>query len=270
MMAFGTRLSEEQIADVVDYVRRAFMREKAENTHYHIPANGWYGHERYRDAYPFALGEIPLDRPWEALTPTQRRGRRLFMRSCITCHEGRGPARAIWDASSVSWPRGGYDHRRPPTDIDSVSRATPYAIHERAPVLVDPTPEEREGERLFQANCAFCHAADGTGKGWIGRFLKAHPRDLTDRRALAGRTRSDIRRVIREGLPGTTMPAWRDVLDADQIDAIVAYISRVFQPFPEAPAASPAGRAAPRRDAEPDNRADAPTAPRAWRRRPPG
>ena len=281
MMAFAGRLSERQIADVVDYIRQAFMRDRARNTRYHIPANGWYGHERrYHEAYPFALGEIPLDRPWEALTTAQRQGRRLFMQSCITCHEGRGSDRAGWDASAVSWPRGGYRPGRgagTASSVDSVSRATPYAIHGQAPRLDDASPSEREGERLFQSNCAFCHAADGTGKGWIGRFLDAHPRDLTDRRALAGRTRDDLRRVIREGLPGTTMSAWRDVLDGRQIEAIIDYIARVFQPIPEGPAprvrqrrsaASTDRPPVPRRVSGRDTPADGPSALHEWRRRP--
>lgn len=265
MMAFTGRLDEDEIAAIVDYVREAFMREHAPNTRYHIPENGWVDHERYRDAFPFVSGEIPLDRPWQALTPAQRRGRRLFMSACITCHEHPGKA-VDWDASAVSYPRGGYDHRKERSSPDAVSQATPYALHERPPVLIDASPEERLGERLFQGNCAFCHAADGTGKGWIGRFLLPHPRDLTDRQALAGRTREDLRRVIRNGLPGTTMSAWRDVLDDSQIDAIIAYINRVFQPLPVAPVVSLAGPAPHARGAARDSRAGGSSVRAGWRR----
>jgi cytochrome c oxidase cbb3-type subunit 3 len=81
---------------------------------------------------------------------------------------------------------------------------------------------------LFQDNCAFCHAADGTGRNWIGSFLDEHPRDLTGARA---RTMSDdeLRNVIREGVAGTSMPAWRHVLSEAQVFDIAAYVRRVQQ-----------------------------------------
>jgi cytochrome c oxidase cbb3-type subunit 3 len=87
------------------------------------------------------------------------------------------------------------------------------------------------GERLFQENCAFCHAADGTGKNWIGSFLEPRPRDLTDKAFMSGMTRERLAQTIRDGLPGTSMPAWKSVLTADEIDALVAYIHRAFHPL---------------------------------------
>ncbi len=268
MMSFEQRLSESQIGQIIDYIRQAFMHERAQNTRYHIPANGWPNHERYRAAYPFVLGQVPLSRPWDRLTEEQRQGRRLFMQACVTCHDLQrdDDAGQVWDSSAVSFPRGGYSHRRDvlKEQADSLTAATPFARHERPKKVVGLSPLESEGERLFQNNCAFCHAADGTGKGWIGRFLERHPRDLTDARAMAGKTAADLRRVIRDGLPGTTMSAWRGVLDDGQIAAIIAYIQRVFIP----PAASlPAGRQSPEPDAGPGSRVTAPAAPAEWRPR---
>ena len=37
-----------------------------------------------------------------------------------------------------------------------------------------------------------------------------------------------LRQTIREGLPGTSMPAWRDVLERAEVDAVVAYVTRAF------------------------------------------
>jgi cytochrome c oxidase cbb3-type subunit 3 len=39
--------------------------------------------------------------------------------------------------------------------------------------------------------------------------------------------------TIREGLPGTSMPAWKNVLNGKQIAAIVAYVGKAFYPLPE-------------------------------------
>jgi len=37
-----------------------------------------------------------------------------------------------------------------------------------------------------------------------------------------------LRSTIRDGLPGTSMPAWRAVLAPAEIDAVGAYVARAF------------------------------------------
>jgi cytochrome c oxidase cbb3-type subunit III len=107
--------------------------------------------------------------------------------------------------------------------------ADAYLVHDKRPALRGATVLEARGENLFQKNCAFCHAADGTSKGWIGSFLEPHPRDLTSAQEMRGMTRERMARSIAEGLPGTSMPAWKHVLASGDIDALVAYISRAFR-----------------------------------------
>lgn len=238
MKSFATLLSAEDIDAVVEFVRVTFMLGRGRNTAYHTSENGWPNHERYAAAFPFALGEIPLDMPWEKLTAQQQAGKRLFMSSCISCHD-RAKVRdegVVWDPRAVSFPRGGYryDAEAKPgkKNMDAASGATPYAKHDQAPKLADLTPQERRGESLFQANCAFCHAADGTGGNWIGAFLEPHPRNLTDPAAMAGMTRARLKQAIREGVAGTPMSSWKQVLSDDEIDAVVAYITRAFLPAP--------------------------------------
>ena len=226
MMGFAGKLSDTEIAAVVDFIRARFMAGVADNTHYHTEANGWIDFSRYASAFPFVSGELAIDS--DSLSEGQQQGLHLFLATCLTCHEGRSlrqPALQL-DARAVSFPRGGYT----PEDesVDAVSAATPYARHDQAPEVVTLTAQEQQGELLFQANCAFCHAADGTGKNWIGSFLDSHPRNLTDTKAMAGMTSERLRHVIEEGLAGTTMPAWKAVLSAEQIDAITAYVMRVF------------------------------------------
>jgi len=225
MQSFARVLDEADMRAVARFVHARFVVAKAPAGDYHTPENGWPDHERYRDAFPFARGEIPLDRPVERLTPAQRRGRALYLQACISCHDrARVEAEgAVWRPRAVSYPRGGYDHRAP----DQVSGASPYAVHERAPVLRDATPRERLGERLYQGNCAFCHAADGSGRNWIGAFLEPHPRDLRDP-ALARLSDEALADRIARGVPGSAMPAWGRVLDREQILAIVAYLRKAF------------------------------------------
>ncbi len=229
MAAFKGIITEKEIALVVDFVRREFIEQRKENTRYHTLANGWPDHQRYRIAFPFATGDIPLDTPWEALTPSQRKGKRLFLSACISCHDrsrvlDEGP---IWEPSAVSYPRNNTSFTPP----DSISAASVYAKHDRPPQLQNLSSKEKQGEILYQQNCAFCHAADGSGRNWIGSFLEPHPRDLTDSRIMAAMTPQRLRQAIRDGLPDTTMPAWKNVLSEKEIDAIVAYIDRAFHPL---------------------------------------
>jgi putative heme-binding domain-containing protein len=72
-----------------------------------------------------------------------------------------------------------------------------------------------EGQALFRGLCSGCHG--GTGRGGKGP-------DLTDRRWIHGGTDDDIARVIRNGVPNTTMKKLGESLKEDQIRRVVAYI----------------------------------------------
>lgn len=242
MMSFASVLQPNEIAAVTDFVRHEFMVAKAENTRYHTEANGWFNHERYAAAFPFALGEIPLDTPWEQLTPQQANGKRLFMTSCVSCHvRARENNEDIhWESRPVSYPRNQFSPGdNPPSlnaknspPVDAMTSATPYHLHDQSPRLEGLTETEQRGETLFQQNCAFCHAADGTARNWIGSFMEPHPRNLTKSAAMDSMTRTRLRTVIREGLPGTSMPAWKSVLSEPQVEDVIAYVARAFHPLP--------------------------------------
>jgi cytochrome c oxidase cbb3-type subunit 3 len=242
MMGFANVLKPEEIEAVADFVREEFMIAKRENTRYHIEANGWPNHERYAAAYPFSKGEIALDTPWEQLTPQQAEGKKLFMATCVSCHDRArvNDAQALWESRPVSYPRnqfapGDYPPAFTPgkqQPVDATTSASPYRLHDRVPVLANLSEAERRGETLYQQNCSFCHAADGTSRNWIGSFMEPHPRDLTSPQAMSGMTRTRLRTVIREGLPGTSMPAWKSVMSEQQVEDVIAYVGRAFHPLP--------------------------------------
>ncbi|MEJ8836767.1 c-type cytochrome [Ramlibacter sp. AN1133] len=264
MKGFTGILNDEEMKAVSEFVRDEFLVKRAPNTRYHTKENGWPDHERNAAAFPFAKGEIAIDTPFEQLTPPQQQGLRLFKSACITCHDHakvNDPGK-VWESRPVSFPRDAYctschqdvprseptgvSHpQRPATHtfaqrdgtvpVRSPARAEAqiganYVIHDKPPVLVGASAQELKGEQLFQKNCAFCHAGDGTAKGWIGSFLEPHPRDLTSDEQMKGMTRERLLRSIREGLPDTSMPAWKSVLTDSEIEALAAYIARAFHP----------------------------------------
>jgi cytochrome c oxidase cbb3-type subunit 3 len=87
MASFADTLSPREIEQVARFVVAEFVVARATNTRYHTPQNGWPRHERYAAAFPFAAGEIPLDRLEASLSDAERAGRRLFMSACISCHD---------------------------------------------------------------------------------------------------------------------------------------------------------------------------------------
>ncbi|MEO5660026.1 MAG: c-type cytochrome [Polaromonas sp.] len=244
MRGFENILQPAEIALVTDFVRREFMTNKAPNTRYHTAENGWPDHERYANAFPFATGKIMLDTPAEKMTPQQRAGHRLFMSSCISCHDRARVSEpgAPWESRPLSYPRNGFSpgdnyaspgRNRPDAkvNVDAITSATPYHLHDKVPQLADLSDQQQRGETLYQENCAFCHSADGTGRNWIGSFLEPHPRDLTSSAFMSGMTEERLSGVIRDGLPDTSMPAWKSVLKHNEIQAVIAYIARAFHPL---------------------------------------
>jgi putative heme-binding domain-containing protein len=81
-----------------------------------------------------------------------------------------------------------------------------------------PTPEQQaalaEGQALFRGLCSGCHG--GAGRGGKGP-------DLTDQRWIHGDKDADIARVIREGVPRTTMKKLSELKD-DQVAKIILHV----------------------------------------------
>ncbi len=97
------------------------------------------------------------------------------------------------------------------------------------------------GKGVYDARCALCHGETGDGNGPGAELLSPRPRDFTKGlykiRSTANRTPTDedIFRVITEGMPGTSMPAWAVLPEQDRWN-LVAYL-KTFAPemFKEAP-----------------------------------
>lgn len=87
MKGFRGILSDAQISDVAAFVTSEFLERRASNTRYHTAVNGWPDHQRHERAFPFARGEIALDRDEGLLSASERSGKALFLSTCITCHD---------------------------------------------------------------------------------------------------------------------------------------------------------------------------------------
>ncbi len=79
----------------------------------------------------------------------------------------------------------------------------------------------RRARQLYQQHCAACHGATGDGKGIAAAYLYPKPRDFQAGRfrlvSTVNRTpsREDLLGVLRRGMPGSAMPPWNQLSDAD-------------------------------------------------------
>ena len=98
-------------------------------------------------------------------------------------------------------------------------------------VLPAPFPEAgrpagvgTDADALYRVNCSHCHGLAGTGRGEDALLYQPRPRNLRNRLYFATLDDERIARTIRDGVPGTAMPAFRDHLSHDEIRALVARV----------------------------------------------
>ncbi len=129
------------------------------------------------------------------------------------------------------------------------------------PALADELPR---GKAIYDRRCAWCHGAEGAGDGPAAERLNPPPRDFTlglykwkttpfDEYAP---TDDDFTRMIAgesahkkisgwDGMSGTSMPGWGDLLSKDDVGAVTSYIkSFAGLEKPEKPSIDTSGKIA--------------------------
>lgn len=84
------------------------------------------------------------------------------------------------------------------------------------------------GNQLYQTNCALCHGADGLGKGPAGGGLNPPPRNLVEGDWKIGGSRLALFKVLQEGIPGTSMQAYKHMPVVDRW-ALVHYVRSITE-----------------------------------------
>jgi mono/diheme cytochrome c family protein len=101
-----------------------------------------------------------------------------------------------------------------------------------------PSAQQVEaGKKTYEKYCSQCHGDKGDGQGPAAAHLRPRPRDFTSGKFKLRTTPSgalptddDIRRVIRSGMPYTTMPAWPRLTD-DEVTGLVQYVKSFYPGF---------------------------------------
>jgi len=91
-----------------------------------------------------------------------------------------------------------------------------------------------KGEAIYKKRCLQCHGDEGDGLGPAAERLNPPPRDFT--LGLYKFTSAafdadlpnddDLFRMVRDGMPGTAMPGWEDLLSEQNMWDVIAYIKR--------------------------------------------
>lgn len=88
----------------------------------------------------------------------------------------------------------------------------------------------QHGHAVYVQQCAGCHGTTGDGKGPAGAFLNPPPRDYRNGVFKFASTprgakprREDLRRILKYGAKGTSMPAFRFLSDEDT-EAVLDYV----------------------------------------------
>lgn len=78
-------------------------------------------------------------------------------------------------------------------------------------------PEPLTGEEIYRRYCAVCHG--DRGEGVPGYTLKLAP-------ILASRSADQLRQTIKDGKPGTEMPAWGALLSQEEMDGLLRFLKQ--------------------------------------------
>jgi DMSO reductase family type II enzyme heme b subunit len=112
------------------------------------------------------------------------------------------------------------------------------------PTARETSPENlAAGKALYGDHCSQCHGVAGDGQGVVADRLRPRPRDFRRgiykiRRTTQGElpTDEDLFRIIGNGMPGSSMPAWRGLLTDQQIWQIVDHLKGFSLDFEDYPA----------------------------------
>ena len=115
-----------------------------------------------------------------------------------------------------------------------------------------PLEAQARGKAVYDAHCVECHGAEGKGDGPSAAYLAPRPRDFSTGKYKIRSTETgsvptddDLIRTVRQGLYGTSMPAWDRILPDGEIRDVVEYVKAMSAQFSTAPRPVTIGDATP-------------------------
>lgn len=106
-------------------------------------------------------------------------------------------------------------NRKAEAKIKAFMASSANNVDENTVTLLTDNADLNEGKKIFTANCAACHMADGGGL--VGP-------NLTDKYWLHGGSIKDIFRTIKYGVPEKGMKSWKEDFTPRQIQQIASFV----------------------------------------------
>jgi mono/diheme cytochrome c family protein len=92
------------------------------------------------------------------------------------------------------------------------------------------TPEQvQRGEQLYDQVCASCHGLSGKGLIHTSDDIVWKPADFTDKEQASFFSERARLQIIRNGIKGTPMIGWSNILTEDDILAVYQYIKSMSE-----------------------------------------
>lgn len=204
--------------------------------------------DRYR-AHLGGTVAVPPVTAGETATPEEQRqfGERLVrQRACTACHrigdQDGGIAPDLNYVGLMRTPEWIQEHFKDPRAMikDSImpSLRLPAGEFEAMTAylasLQTPPPPMAPAE-TFKQLCVRCHGEKGDGHGLVELYIDPAPRDLTAAAFMNSKPRARFEEALRNGVPGTSMPAWGRVLDDASRAALLDYVFATFVKEPGKP-----------------------------------
>lgn len=167
-------------------------------------------------------------------------GERLINdRSCLACHKlgnrDGGVAPDLSFEGLLKDEKWTMDHFRDPRSrvSDSIMPTfnfpdTEYQAMTAYLMNLKTPPPLVDSSGMYSTLCSRCHGDLGDGKGMIAVYLDPYPRDLTKAGFMSSKSDERLMKSIREGVAGTSMPAWGRVLNDDQIRGVLDHIRKNY------------------------------------------
>ena len=102
----------------------------------------------------------------------------------------------------------------------------------------DPVKQDllEKGKKVYFKRCVWCHGVEGGGDGPSADRLFTRPRNFIQGTFKIRTTDSgqlpkdeDLLKTVKNGLPGSAMPAWGEFLKEDEIKAVIQFVKTLVQ-----------------------------------------
>lgn len=104
--------------------------------------------------------------------------------------------------------------------------------------IPDPVKQDllEKGKKVYFKRCVWCHGVEGGGDGPSADRLFTRPRNFIQGTFKIRTTDSgqlpkdeDLFKTVKNGLPGSAMPAWGEFLKEDEIKAVIQFVKTLVQ-----------------------------------------